>query len=300
MIRILLAHLLFFIPLWSQAELCPNWSGEDIPLSLPSPPFSEVSGIAASRQYPGRLYIANDSGDDGSFYVYELETGEYKKVFIDGFPGFDIEALSLGPCGGDTCIYIGDIGDNQLRRKIVRIAAIKERNVFPNRVSPHIHKIMQYPDRAHDAEGMVMSSDGELFVFSKEFGYFASEPTSIFKTTYRELTRGGYGKFESLGRMSLNGWLGSPLLTVTDATLSPDESSLFFLTYTQGYEVRFEDLKSQAKDSSSMTYLDSSSFGLYWGRQSEAATYLYPDESLLWTYEDRQADVPIVIRDCLR
>lgn len=256
--------------------------------------------MVASRDYQGRIYLVNDSGDDGHFYSYDLNTGEFKKIAIEGFPGHDIEAISLGPCGSDTCIYVGDIGDNQLRRKIIRVAAIKERQTFNSSVQPLLHKIMQYPDKAHDAEAMVMTSRGELFLFSKEFGYFSSEPTYIFKTDFRELSSGGYGTFKALGRMQLKGLLGPPLLTVTDATLSPDESSLFFLTYTSGYEVEFDALLKQATSPTSTSYLDHRSFGLHWGRQSEAATYLYPDESILWTYEDSQTDIPLILRDCIR
>lgn len=268
--------------------------------TLSKKPFSEVSGMVASRDYPGRVYLVNDSGDEGHFYSYDLNTGDFKKIAIEGFPGYDIEAISLGPCGVDTCIFVGDIGDNQLRRKIVRIAAIKERQTFNSSVQPRFHKIMQYPDKAHDAEAMVMTSAGELFVFSKEFGYFSSEPTYIFKTDIRELSSGGYGTFEALGRIQLKGLFGPPLLTVTDASLSPDESSLFFLTYTSGYEVELNALLDQATAPDSVSYLDHKSFGLHWGRQSEAATYLYPNESVMWTYEDSKADVPLILRECIR
>jgi hypothetical protein len=284
----------------ARAELCPYWSGEEQAGLLPSPPFSEVSGMAASKKYPGRLYIVNDSGDGGRLYVYETATGDFKAVKLRDFPGYDIEAVSVGACGEESCVYIGDIGDNGKRRKIIRVGILREKRSYDDSVSLLHHKILRYPEEvAHDAEAMIVTSKGDLYLFSKEFGWPSSEPTSLFKISYRELKREGRSTLEARGKLRMQGLpFLNPLLTVTDASLSADESSLLLMTYTQSFEVSFEELEKQAAGPESLVELPYGGFGLRWMVQSEAGTYLHPTRNAVWTYESGAQPAALIQRRC--
>lgn len=279
--------------------LCRSWSATETIAHLPAKDFPEVSGMVASPHIPGRLYFVNDSGDGAHFYSYDLETGNYEKVEVLGFKGWDIEALSFGPCGkGRSCIYVGDIGDNQERRKIIRVAGVVEKQRYGSSVKPLFHKILTYPDEATDAEAMVVSKKGFLYLFSKEFGIFSADPTKLYRIKLSRLLRSGQESLESMGTISMAGSLMTPLLTVTDAALSPDESKLFLLGYMRSYEVSFDDLLEQARQSQTLV-LNYREFRAGAGLQTESATYSADGESILWTYESKSKDAPLMKRTCL-
>src|SRR5690349_18401504 len=101
------------------ASLCAQWSGP-VQVGTLDPAFlPEASGIAVSRQYEDRYYHINDSGDGAAFYVTDSAGQKTRKVAIRGYKPQDTEDLALGPCdgGGDTCLFVGDIGDNAQKRE---------------------------------------------------------------------------------------------------------------------------------------------------------------------------------------
>jgi hypothetical protein len=292
------------IALPAGAVPCNSWSAESHLSVLPFTPFKEVSGIAASQQFPGRMYLVNDSGDGGRFYSYDTSTGNFESVAIEGFKSFDIEAVSVGPCGDDSCIYIGDIGNNNgTHREIVRIVAIKEKATFGNRVTPLIHKKLNYPGEPQDAEALVVTSLGAVYIFSKDFDervdWDGVGPSHIFRTTYDDLKTDGIGDLEDVGRLNVNHFgLPTNVFTVTDAALSSDESSIMFMTYFQGVEMSWPELESQMGDANSMIWMNYKGFPINVGLQSEAVTYSYPEDDIIWTYESPRADSPLILRSC--
>lgn len=290
---------LIWIPGAMASSLCSRWSSTETIAYLPSSDFPEVSGMVASPNIPNRFYFVNDSGDGAHFYSYDLATGDFEKVEIRGFKGWDIEALSFGPCGKNrSCIYVGDIGDNQERRKIIRVAGVVEREKFGSSIKPLFHKILTYPDQASDAEAIVVSKKGFLYLFSKEFGFFSADATKLYRIKLSHLLRSGQENLEKVGEITMAATLMTPLLTVTDAALSPDESRLFLLGYARSYEVSFEDLLSQAEKSQDLV-LDYREFRSGVGLQSESATYSADGKDLIWTYESKDDDAPLMKRSCL-
>src|SRR5215467_313782 len=117
------SFLICIWPLAADAQLCTQWTqavrAGDLQVQL-----QEASGMAASRQFPGRLYHINDSGDVGQFYITRMNGSDLRAVRVAGFDPKDTEAMSLGPCPQDThssCLYLGDIGDNDSRRNSIEI-----------------------------------------------------------------------------------------------------------------------------------------------------------------------------------
>src|SRR5215470_7452378 len=118
--------LICLFALNAHAELCGQWKPAthigDLQAQL-----KEASGVAASRRFPGRLYHINDSGDTGRFYITGMDGRETRIVNVAGWNPVDTEALSLGPCpGGGSCLFLGDIGDNDRNRKSIEITAVDE------------------------------------------------------------------------------------------------------------------------------------------------------------------------------
>src|SRR5215813_13785180 len=118
--------LIGLLPTTVDAQLCKQWS-EAVRIGELQVQLQEASGMAASRQFPGRLYHINDSGDAGQFYITRMDGSDLRTVQVASFEPKDTEALSLGPCPQATsssCIYIGDIGDNDSRRSSIEIIVV--------------------------------------------------------------------------------------------------------------------------------------------------------------------------------
>ncbi|MGH7537818.1 MAG: hypothetical protein ACREMF_04225 [Gemmatimonadales bacterium] len=93
-----------------------------------SPRVTESSGVAVSRTHSGLLWTLNDSGDGPFLYATDARGRDRGMLRVAGAEAVDWEDLALGPCPrqrGD-CLYIGDTGNNELRRGSVRIYAVPE------------------------------------------------------------------------------------------------------------------------------------------------------------------------------
>lgn len=126
----------------------------------------EASGLAMSRRSPDLLWSINDS--DGPTLIALSTTGEITgQVRVTGAAVRDWEALSVGPCAGGTCLYVGDIGDDGAKRMQVTIYRVPEPKAEDAATAPADTFVFAYPDRAHDAESLVVTSDQSLFIITK-------------------------------------------------------------------------------------------------------------------------------------
>src|SRR5262245_24239256 len=126
----------------------------------------EASGLALSRRSPNLLWSMNDSGDP---IVVALSTsGEVKgQVRVTGASIRDWEALSIGPCPGGSCLYVGDIGDDGAKRMEVTIYRVPEPRAEDNATARADAFVFAYPDKAHDAEALLVTADQSLFIITK-------------------------------------------------------------------------------------------------------------------------------------
>src|SRR5687768_720191 len=89
------------------------------------PGLSEASGLAASRRAPGRLWTHNDSGEP-VVVVLDARGAVTGRVRLAGAAVQDWEAIAVGPCGTGSCLHVGDIGDNEAKRKRITIYRLPE------------------------------------------------------------------------------------------------------------------------------------------------------------------------------
>jgi hypothetical protein len=138
--------------------------------------LKEISGLAASRQHPGLLWVHNDGKDERLFAV--RTNGQIAAVFQLPRPVEDLEDLALGPGGvaGTDYLYVGDIGDNAEERATIRIYRAPEPASRPG-TSPKQPAALagletltlRYPDGPHDAEALLCDPwNGDLFVVTKQ------------------------------------------------------------------------------------------------------------------------------------
>lgn len=75
--------------------------------------LEEVSGLVASRNNPGMLWVHNDSGNPAEIYLLD-SLATVQAVYVLGPEQRDWEDMAIGPGPeeGINYLYVGDIGDN--------------------------------------------------------------------------------------------------------------------------------------------------------------------------------------------
>lgn len=155
----------------------------------------EASGVAASRRTAGVLWSHNDSGEP--VIVAVGTDGALKgRVRVAGASVSDWEDIDVGPCPGGSCVYIGDIGDNNAKRGSITVYRVPEPE--PGAASSTNAESMRltYPDGARDAEALIVMPDGTMLIVSK------GERSSV--AVYRAVAfkDGGTARLENVATIS--------------------------------------------------------------------------------------------------
>ena len=227
------------------SDLCQSWSSGESLGSLDSGFVSEASGLAASRLIPGRLYHVNDSGGGAFLYVSALDGTGLRRLRLGGVRSVvDPEAVTLGTVNGEPTVFVGDIGDNLLRRNTVEILAIAEREIQSDTAPVGIRVVARYPDGAHNAEAMAMAPGGALYIFTKSWTNARQDPAP--SRIYRLSPDVWSHPTREPKTLELIGELDMPALAtrekalfsdvVTDAAMTADGSRFLLLTYGYAWE----------------------------------------------------------------
>jgi len=197
----------------------------------------ELSGLTASRRHPGIFWAHND-GNAPTLYALRADGTIVATVPLRGVTVRDPEDIAVGPCAAgseQSCIYLGDIGDNGSRRKSVQVLKVPE----PERIedAPLVPAILpfRYPDGPHDAEALVVDpGTARVFVIAK----------SLFSlgNVYRI---DGLGSREGGTAVRVR-TLKAPRefdSTTTAADAHPSGTRLLLRTYTRAWELRSPDAR---------------------------------------------------------
>lgn len=134
------------------------------PMAVPE--LREASGIALSRRSPGILWSHNDSGEPVLVAV-GADGVTRGQIRVSGASVADWEDIDVGPCPAGTCVYIGDIGDNGASRRNIVIFRVAEPGANDQESLPAESMRLTYPDGARDAESLIVTPDGSMFIVSK-------------------------------------------------------------------------------------------------------------------------------------
>jgi len=126
----------------------------------------EASGLAASRRNAGHFYTHNDAGA-GELFVIDASGSVVRKLQVPGVTLKDWEAVAVGACPAGSCIYIADIGDNAGKRDRISIYRLPEPDAAGELKNASDVFHATYPDGGHDAEAILIASDGRMFVVTK-------------------------------------------------------------------------------------------------------------------------------------
>jgi hypothetical protein len=178
----------------------------------------EASGLALSRRDPNVVWSLNDSGAPT---VVALSTsGELLgRVRIAGANVNDWEDVSVGPCGGQSCLYIADTGNGGgTQRNDVVVYRVREPLPGDRETGPADVFDAAYPDgEDHESDALFVLNE-QLFLITK------GHPAVLFAFP-RDLTAGTMQTLERIGEIPTAGFPAGTIprrYRVTDAEASPD------------------------------------------------------------------------------
>ena len=256
---------------------------------LQAPGLNESSGVAASRQHPGLLWTHNDSGDEPVLYLTNLAGDHLGVLRLEGAQARDWEDMTIGRCPemDRDCLYVGDTGDNNLRRSTARLFVVPEPESLPlpENATARARRIdLLFPDRPFNIEAIAATPEGDIWMVSKGLSDTA---IFAFRLSASELTRDSI----SVKPLFIIDFPPVPMLgqLVTGAAISRDGSTLVMRTYTQifYYEVMPDRLKR---------------LGLCWlgyrEPQGEAIDFLEDDRMVLTSESEQGGIAPIHTVTC--
>jgi hypothetical protein len=185
----------------------------------------EASGLAVSRRSEGLIWTHNDSGNDPVLFAIDA-TGTVQGRVRLPISTRDWEDISAAPCPAGNCLYISDIGDNELVRKSVRLFRVPEPDPQARQSGRPDVFTVTYPDGPHNAEASFIA-DGRLFIVTRDRTGGLYRSTSL-------LGDGGDVMLERIAELGL--------AAVTDAEASPDQAAVVVRTADELVMYRTADL----------------------------------------------------------
>lgn len=221
----------------SSGDFCSSCTLDGAGAKIALPADSELSGIAASAVHEGVFYVHNDSGDSARFFAIDSSGTLLSTLSIDGATANDWEDIDVGPCESTsdgspvtstaTCVYLADIGDNNLADDTHVIYRVPEPASFPE-ASAHVVADalpFSYPDGPHNAETFLVDPrSGRLAVITKA----SSTPSGIYLFP-PSVTPGQKVTLTRVGSVTIPSG-GSPLVTGGD--IAPDRHGILLRTYS--------------------------------------------------------------------
>lgn len=193
--------------------------------------ITELSGLAASRRYPGLLWGHNDSGDSARIFAIDERGETVATVNFSGLEARDWEDMTIA----GEWIYIAEIGDNFAVNENIHVYRLHEPDLNPDKLGQDIdlkagsweEMTLHYPGGARDAETLAATPDGHILIVSK------NKKGSNFYTLKQPFGNGQTATLEKIFdnvQIGETGWLTR---LVTGGDLSPDGRELTLTTYAQ-------------------------------------------------------------------
>lgn len=137
----------------------------------------ETSGLARSGRDGGLFWTHNDAGNGPELFAIDAAGQLVAQVTVPGAEATDWEDIESGPCEDGTCLYIGDIGDNDGERERITIYRVPEPARGATETAPAVPLHARYPDGPRDAESLFRLPSGELFIVTKG----RREPVAVYR-----------------------------------------------------------------------------------------------------------------------
>lgn len=150
------------------------YTGPVVAGQLMAPPKGEASGLAVSRANRDLLWTHDDSGGKPELYAVDA-TGQARGTLqIGGVKNEDWEDLAAGRLDGRAWLIIGDIGDNDAKRRELAIHFVPEPTLAQLSVAgmlaerPAATLRLRYADGPRDCESLALDEGGRaLYLLTK-------------------------------------------------------------------------------------------------------------------------------------
>ena len=138
--------------------------------------LNEISGIVASRRYPGFFWVHNDSGGEAAVYLINSRAEKIAQVKVEGLQNRDWEDIAIGPGNedGHDLLYIAETGDNRAVYRTYFIYSFEEPGVDLDNTTQRLFideydtYTYRYPDGARDAETLMVDPlNQDIWIISK-------------------------------------------------------------------------------------------------------------------------------------
>ena len=208
---------------------------------ISDPDITEASGLVVSKCQANVMWTHNDSGD-GPFIYAVSPTGDNLGTWkVTGAQNIDWEDVAERREPDGTCrIYVGEIGDNAVRRSVHSIYRVREPQVTTqtkdNRqkdalATERAERLdFSYADENQNAETlMVHPATGDIYVLTKRH----KGPSGVYKIkpTF------GSGVVQTVARIADVQVPSIPVGLLTGGDISPDGRRVAICDYIDGYEL---------------------------------------------------------------
>ena len=176
---------------------------------------AELPEAAASPSAAGRQGDCGRTTIRTELVALDAKGSVTGRVRLSGAKIEDWEAVAVGACPGGSCVYIGDIGDNNAKRKRITVYRVAEPAAESSvEIKDSFHAT--YPDGAQDAEALLAAPDGRLFIVTKgETG-----AVGLYRFP-KDLRPGATHQLERVGKSRASG-KSAETERITDGAVSPD------------------------------------------------------------------------------
>ena len=153
-----------------EPESCDTWAQPKPIAPVDDDGILEISGLALSRVHDDMLWVHEDSGRPAVLTALGSDGRTRGTLTLTNTTNVDWEDLAIGPCGEESCLFIGEFGDNGESRDDAAILRVVEPTFdsepFALSVEPTVFPFA-YEDGARDAEALVVGPDGMPVVIDK-------------------------------------------------------------------------------------------------------------------------------------
>ena len=200
--------------------------------------LNEVSGLEQLNE--STLVAINDSGSKAELYLIDLHGKHLKTVALKNATNVDWEDLARD----DNYLYIGDIGNNQNKRKDLCVYKVKisdvlsKKEVVAQKISFYYSDQKEFPPQKRqlnfDAEGMIVYKES-VYIFTKN----RTDPWTGISTVYTLPNQRGSYKARKHSELYVGeqGWWQD---AITGADIFNDQ--LYLLTYNRVFQLNIADL----------------------------------------------------------
>jgi hypothetical protein len=139
--------------------------------------LEEASGVAVSRRHAGISWHHADGGDRPLIHAVDEAGRLVGRVRVEGARLRDWEDLEVADCGGDSCLFVADVGDNSARRETVQVYRFLEPDPRTDTSVVAETLSLRFPEGPRDAEALFVLPGGRIHLVTKG----RDHPVAVFR-----------------------------------------------------------------------------------------------------------------------